>query len=65
MKKYNVYYNDGAYYGTMTFKNKPQIEIERLIQAEIDRNNKNLNNQYHITRANFKNNIKQGGICYV
>mgnify|MGYP001434125692 FL=1 len=54
MKKYNVYYNDGAYYGTMTFKNKPQIEIERLIQAEIDRNNKNLNNQYHITRANFK-----------
>ena len=54
MKKYNVYYNDGVYYGTMAFKNKSQIEIERLIQAEIDRNNKNPNNQYHITRANFK-----------
>ena len=54
IKKYDIFYNDGAYYGTMAFKNKSQIETERLIQAEIDSNNKNPNPLYHITRENFK-----------
>lgn len=53
-KEYNIFYNDGAYYGTITFKEIPQNEIETLIQAEIDNNNKNINTLYHITRNNFK-----------
>lgn len=54
LKKYNIYYNDGAFYGTVTFKNKTQSEIESLIQDEINDNNKNPNKMYHITRNNFK-----------
>lgn len=53
-KIYNIFYNDGAYYGTMMFGGIPQNEIETLIQAEIDSNNKNANPLYHITRDNFK-----------
>lgn len=30
-KQYDIFYNDGAFYGTMTFKNKLQNEIEKLI----------------------------------
>lgn len=54
LKEYKIYYNDGAYYGTMTFKGKTQDEIEDLIQKEIDSNNKNINLLYHIARENFK-----------
>ncbi len=54
LKEYNIYYNDGAFYGIMTFKDKSQSEIENLIQGEINRNNKNPNTLYHITRDNFK-----------
>lgn len=55
MKKFDIYYNDGAYYGTMTFKNDniTQQEIESEIQKEIENNNKNSNPMYHITRKNF------------
>ena len=53
-KEYNIFYNDGAYYGIMTFKDISQNEIETLIQSEIDNNNKNINPLYHITRTNFK-----------
>ena len=53
-KTYDIYYNDGAYYGTMTLKNKTDAEIETLIQSEIDDNNKNINPLYHISRKNFK-----------
>ena len=52
-KQYNIYYNDGAYYGNMTFNNKSQIEIENYIQNEIKDNNKNINPLYHIGRENF------------
>jgi ribosomal protein S3AE len=53
-KAYNIYYNDGAYYGTMTFNNLSEDVIESEIQAEIKDNNKNINPLYHITRDNFK-----------
>lgn len=53
-KIYNIYYNDGVYYGTMAFNNKTQEEIEKLIQDEINENNKNINPLYHITRDNFE-----------
>lgn len=53
-RRYDIYYNDGAYYGAITFENKSQDEIEDLIQEEIDDNNKNPNSLYHITRDNFK-----------
>ena len=54
-KEYNIFYNDGAYYGTMTFREDvPQDRIETLIQKEINDNNKNINPLYHITRDNFK-----------
>lgn len=53
MIKYNIYYNDGAYYGTITFKNSSREEIEKVIMQEIESNNKNPNPMYHITRNNF------------
>ena len=53
MEKYNVYYNDGVYYGTITFENSTKDEIESAIMQEIEENNKNINPMYHITRKNF------------
>ena len=53
-KKYNVFYNDGVYYGTMTFRDVSQVEIELAIQAEINNNNKSPNPLYHISRDNFE-----------
>lgn len=53
-KRYDIHYNDGAYYGTITFRDKSQEEIEDIIQKEIEDNNKNPNSLYHITRDNFK-----------
>jgi L-fucose mutarotase/ribose pyranase (RbsD/FucU family) len=53
MIKYNIYYNDGAYYGTMTFKDTSINKIESEITKEIKDNNKNINPMYHITRNNF------------
>ena len=53
MKRYNIYYNDGAYYGTITFKNATENEIENAIMQEIEKNNKNINPMWHITRENF------------
>lgn len=54
VKKYNIYYNDGAFYGSMVFKNKNQNEIDVAIQSEINSNNRNINPMYHISRSNFK-----------
>lgn len=54
MKKYEVFYNDGIHYGTMTFEGMSQAAIETDIQEEISRNNKNPNPLYHITRENFE-----------
>lgn len=55
MKKFNIYYNDGAYYGTLTFnENISKNEIEKIIMQEIENNNKNINPMYHITRNNFQ-----------
>ena len=54
MKKFNIYYNDGAYYGTITFENSLQEEIKKVIMQEIENNNKNINPMYHITRNNFQ-----------
>lgn len=59
MKVYKIYYNDGAYYGTMTFNGVSQEEIEEEIQNEIDRNNSHMDKyayhkMYHISRDNFK-----------
>lgn len=53
-KVYEVYYNDGVYYGTLSFIGCSQNEIEESIQCEIDSNNKNSNKDYHISRNNFK-----------
>lgn len=54
IKIYEIFYNDGAEYGTMKFKNKTQTYIEDAIRHEIESNNKNVNHDYHITRDNFK-----------
>ena len=56
MKEFNIYYNDGAYYGKMEFENNiSQNEIEKAITKEIEDNNKNPNTLYHISRNNFIN----------
>lgn len=53
-QEYTVSYNDGAYYGTITFINKTKEDIEEYIRLEIKENNKNTNKAYHISRENFK-----------
>ena len=53
-KKYNIFYDDGAYYGQMIFSDSSQTEIENSIQEEIVRNNKSPNPLWHIKRKNFK-----------
>ena len=53
-KKYNIFYDDGAYYGQMIFRDSSQTEIENSIQEEIVRNNKSPNPLWHIKRKNFK-----------
>lgn len=53
-KVYNVYYNDGVYYGKLIYNGRSQNEIEKSIQCEIDSNNKNSDKDYHISRNNFK-----------
>lgn len=52
-KKYIIYYNDGAYYGKMTFNNQSHKQIENRIKKEIEANNSNPNPLYHINRSNF------------
>lgn len=42
MKKFDIYYNDGAYYGTITFENSSQEEIKKVINQEIADNNEIL-----------------------
>ena len=54
IKRYDIFYNDGASYGSIAFKDTPQAEIEASIKEEINNNNKNPNPLYHITRCNFK-----------
>ncbi|MFW6016256.1 MAG: hypothetical protein ACOCRK_07430 [bacterium] len=54
MIKYDIYYNDGVYYGSMTFNSKDKKEIEEAINNEIERNNNNPNPMYHIKINNFE-----------
>lgn len=53
-KKYEIHYNDGAYYGTIEFNNMSSEDIEYEIQKEIENNNSVPNKDYHISRENFK-----------
>ena len=54
MKRYDIEYNDGAYYGTLFTDSDNQEEIEGIIRLEIAKNNMNPNTAYHISRSNFK-----------
>lgn len=51
MKTFEIRYNDGVYYGTIT---APENICESAIQSEINNNNQTPNKDYHISRANFK-----------
>lgn len=53
MKEYDMYYNDRTFYGTIAFKSDTEVEIEKLVNEEIEDNNKNPNPLYHISRDNF------------
>jgi len=54
MKKvYNIYYDDGVYYGTVTFYNLTQKQTKQQLQTEIDKNNK-----LHSTRKHYQINFK-------
>ena len=52
-RMYEIFYNDGAYYGTMTIEGNRRKAL-KLIKNEILENNKNLNRNYHISKRNFK-----------
>lgn len=52
-KQYNIFYKDGVHYGTMTFTNKSQSEIEDFIKEEIKENNKTVNPLFHLDRSGF------------
>ena len=54
IKRYDIFYNDSASYGSITFKDASQAEIEASIKEEINNNNKNTNPEYHISRSSFK-----------
>lgn len=51
MKTFEIRYNDGVYYGTIT---TPENISEAAIQSEINDNNQTPNKDYHISRANFR-----------
>jgi sporulation protein YlmC with PRC-barrel domain len=53
IKKYIIYYNDGVYYGTVTFYNLTQKQCEKHLQKEIKDNNKR-----HETRKYYQINWK-------
>lgn len=54
MKKYEIYYNDGVLYGTVRFEDfVTEEEREQYFLQEIAENNKNINTDYHISRANI------------
>ena len=50
---YNIFYNDGVYYGTMTINGNRRKAL-KSIKNEIIDNNKNINKNYHISKKNFK-----------
>ena len=53
MKHFNIYYNDGAYAGTISFLNKSRKFIKAYLSKVIREDfNTNSNKAYHI---NFKN----------
>ena len=53
MKHFNIYYNDGAYAGTISFLNKSRKFIKAYLSKVIREDfNTNCNKAYHI---NFKN----------
>ena len=53
-KRYEIYYNDGAFYGEVTFTNKTRKFIKDFFIKEIKNNNKNTNKLYHIGFKNIK-----------
>ena len=50
---YDIFYNDGVYYGTMTINGNRRKAL-KSIKNEIIDNNKNINKNYHISKRNFK-----------
>lgn len=52
-REYNIFYEDGCYYGNITIKGNKRTAM-KIIKAEILENNKNVNKDYHITRKCFK-----------
>jgi len=58
-RTFDIHYNDGAYYGTVTFNDLSQKDIETEIQREISKNNAHMDkyadhSMYHISKKNFK-----------
>ena len=54
MRKFEIRYNDGVFYGEITFNDSCDNEsIEKFLKQEIDSNNKNPNKNYHISRKNI------------
>lgn len=51
---FEIHYNDGVFYGTVTFTGKTDSFIERWIRMEIESSSENCNADYHLTRANFQ-----------
>lgn len=55
MRKFEIRYNDGAFYGEIAFNDKhSQEHINEFFIGEISRNNANPNKDYHITMDNIK-----------
>jgi hypothetical protein len=54
IKTFNIYYNDGVYYGSYELTNKSRKQIKKILLAEIKDNNKNINKLYHINFRNIK-----------
>lgn len=50
---YEIKYKDGTSYGKLYLTNKSQKEVEIRISEEIKENNKNVNEDYHLTPDNF------------
>jgi len=53
-RKYEICYNDGAFYGEIEFHNTTEKIIKEKIEKEIISNNSIPNKNYHISNKNFK-----------
>lgn len=54
MKRFKIYYNDGAYAETITFINRSRKFIKHYLQKEIKNFNLNPNKLYHISFKNIQ-----------